>query len=319
MEAIVLPTYSPYHLQKSFSDRGIVAEDIKRAVRISHSPVRASEDESHNFIVGPTLQQVVETLTPLIERADAGEVIEIGNDIETRQGHIACIGIAWTTSDAICIPLMRLASPEGYWTLGEEVIVYKLLHRLLTHPNVKSIGQNFIYDAQYYYRHLLFVPNFGGDTMLTHHTMFSNQEKSLAFLSSIYCEQHVYWKEESKDWQPSLGETQLWIYNCKDCVRTLEIFQNQKKAVEKFTADGWTKLPEILKFQHDLWWAVLESMNRGIRVLETDKAKLSMELMDEIAQREAWRQGYWKADQYSIAPADDQPILHRACPKACEE
>jgi DNA polymerase I-like protein with 3'-5' exonuclease and polymerase domains len=124
--------------------------------------------------------------------------------------------------------------------------------------------------------------------MIAHHTMFSNQPKGLDYLSSIYCEQHIYWKQESKNWDPKLGEEQLWIYNCRDAVKTYEIAFAEMKAVDKFANGGWPELPQILQFQHDLWWAVLETMNRGIRVTEKDKATLAQELIEEIAKREQW-------------------------------
>jgi hypothetical protein len=37
------------------------------------------------------------------------EKLKLSVDIETRGGHIACIGLAWSDTEAICIPLMRTA------------------------------------------------------------------------------------------------------------------------------------------------------------------------------------------------------------------
>ena len=41
----------------------------------------------------------------------------------------------------------------------------------------------------------------------------------------MYCQSHVYWKDEGKNWDPKVGEEQLWTYNCKDCVITYEVDQ----------------------------------------------------------------------------------------------
>lgn len=283
---IVLPTYSPYHVQRSYSDRAVVVEDLKRAKRIAEGQ-RSADVGKEIFITKPTIEQVMEVLNNLISACDAGPTW-VSNDIETRQGHIACIGLAWSEHEAICIPLLQTGSNPHYWQEYEEGIIAHLLYRLLTHKNCWNIGQNFIYDAQYYYRWFHWVPTFKWDTMIAHHTMFSNQPKGLDYLSSIYCEQHIYWKQESKNWDPKLGEEQLWIYNCRDAVKTYEIAFAEMKAVDKFANAGWPELPQILQFQHDLWWAVLETMNRGIRVTEKDKATLAQELIEEIAKREQW-------------------------------
>jgi DNA polymerase I-like protein with 3'-5' exonuclease and polymerase domains len=152
-------------------------------------------------------------ITELTERAASG-LLELSVDIETRGGQTACVGFAWTKHDALCIPLMCVERPEGYWTAEEEHALLLALRRLLTHPNTRVIGQNFLYDAQYFLRHWGFVPNFARDTMLGHHSCFSGLPKGLDYLSSLYCAEHVYWKDESKDWDPKLGEDQLWAYNC---------------------------------------------------------------------------------------------------------
>ncbi|MBF9639206.1 hypothetical protein, partial [Streptococcus pseudopneumoniae] len=74
-------------------------------------------------------------------------------DIETRNGHIDCIGFSWSLEDAICIPLISRGHPEGYWSPDEEAWIVYHLYLLLTHPNVKVRWQNGLYDAQYVHRH----------------------------------------------------------------------------------------------------------------------------------------------------------------------
>ena len=81
--------------------------------------------------------------------------MKLAVDIETRAGHIACVGIAWNERDALCIPLMAVERKDGYWSEQEEAQIAFALYQILTHPNAEVIGQNFSYDAQYFYRHLL--------------------------------------------------------------------------------------------------------------------------------------------------------------------
>jgi len=208
--------------------------------------------------------------------------MKLAVDIETRAGHIACVGVAWNERDALCIPLMCVERPAGYWSEQEEAQIAFALYQILTHPNCEVIGQNFSYDAQYFWRHMHFLPRLKRDTMLTQHTLFSNLQKGLDFLSSMYCEHHLYWKDEGKEWDAKTGEDQLWTYNCKDAVITFEVDTAQQAAVDRM------RLREVHDFQQRLFWPVLESMNRGLRVDTSSRADFAMSLMDEIAKREQW-------------------------------
>lgn len=203
-------------------------------------------------------------------------------DIETRAGHIACLGIAWAKNEALCIPFMCVEVQAGYWMEEQETAVIQALFRVLCHPNAQIVGQNFIYDAQYIYRHWGFVPNFARDTMLGHHVCFPGMQKGLDFLSSMYCQKHVYWKDESKDWDPKIGEEQLWAYNGKDCIITYEVDAAIQRQVDKLG------LREQHDFQMAMWYPVLEAMIRGVRVDLTRRSDFAILLMEEMKKREEW-------------------------------
>lgn len=290
----VIPTYPPSYIYGVWKDRNIAIHDVRKAwTAANHAqPLRPPE---YNFIIEPSFPEAARTLQSLLTRVRSGPA-KLSVDIETRGGHIACLGLAWSATDAICIPQMRAVVQEmpnwqtriHYWREEEETFLTYLLYQLLTHPNCQVIGQNFIYDAQYIYRHFHFIPNFARDTMLAQHSMFSSMQKGLDFLSSMYTDFHVYWKDESKNWDPKLGERQLWIYNCKDCVVTYEIDEAQQSAIDAFTATTWPELREVHDFQQSLFYPVLQTMITGIRTDNERKAELSAELHSAIQSREAW-------------------------------
>jgi DNA polymerase I-like protein with 3'-5' exonuclease and polymerase domains len=203
-------------------------------------------------------------------------------DIETRAQQIACIGFAWSPTEALCIPLMCVERPDGYWSLDDELELMFLLYQLLTHPNIQVIGQNFHYDIQYFQRYLLYAPRVCRDTMLSQHVLFAGMRKSLDFQASLYCERYTYWKEESKDWDPKIGEDQLWQYNCKDACATYEIDTVHCDLIPKMNMQAQQD------FQQLLFWPVLETMNRGIRIDNQRKGSLALELMDQIEARRRW-------------------------------
>jgi DNA polymerase I-like protein with 3'-5' exonuclease and polymerase domains len=128
-------------------------------------------------------------------------------DIETRQHHITCLGIATSASRAICIPFTCEENSEGYWSVDEETQIVFRLYRLLTHPGVGVIGQNWIYDAQHILRWWHFSPRFAFDTMLAQHVLFPGTPKSLDYLASLYCEHYAQWKGDARHlWKNELEE-----------------------------------------------------------------------------------------------------------------
>jgi len=299
----VVPVYHPSMILRQWSWRPIAVHDIKRAATQSKFPELIRPE--YSFVFRPDYSTAETVLKQLLNEADrryrqpTGPGLErigpddprlkLSVDIETRAGHIACIGIAWSKKDALCIPLMCVERPAGYWSEEEELQLHLLMKRLLTHQGVEVVGQNFAYDAQYFERWLLYTPRLVRDTMLAQHSMFSNMQKGLDFLSSMYCEHHEYWKDEGKEWDPKKhDEDQYWQYNCKDAVITFEVDETEQKAIQSLAASGWSKLPEVEAFQQKLFWPVLDTMNAGIRADIKTRSQMAAMLFEEISKREQW-------------------------------
>lgn len=275
----VVPAYHPAAILRQWSWRQIAVHDLRRAAK--ESQTRDIKRPDYNFVIRPDYDTVVSVLSQLYEQV-LQRPGRIAADIETRAGHIACIGLAWSKLEAICIPLMCVERPDGYWPFEHEVQIVHALYKLLTHKNCEVIGQNFLYDAQYFHRWLHFIPNVVRDTMLSQHVLFSNLPKGLDFLSSMYCEQHRYWKDDGKEWDAKTGEDQLWRYNCEDAVRTFEVDEAQQPVITSMN------MRDVHDFQQKLFWPVLKTMNRGVRVNKEKRGEFAMMLQDEIAKREQW-------------------------------
>lgn len=283
----VIPTLPPSILYGQWSQRPIIVHDLKRVKRNSESPEITRPN--YSIVIRPSYSLAVQTLEGLValakQRAASGTKLLIGADIETRAGHIACIAFAWSPSDAITIPLMCQHNPEGYWSEEEEAHLVLLMCDLMRHS--KIIGQNWLYDAQYIYRHWHFLCPDVEDTMIQQHSCFSNMEKGLAFLSSMYLEDHFYWKDDRTNWitgPQGEGEDVYWRYNATDSLRTLAIHGVLEEVVKSL---GMT---EVNAFQQKLAHAVLRTMNRGIRVDADARLALSFFLQEEVAKREQWLQ-----------------------------
>ena len=274
----VIPTYSPAMVVAQWYLRPIVVHDLKRVAKHQLLPKVARPD--YKFQIRPTYLQALNTLHDL-EDLPAGT--PIGSDIETRAGHIACIAFAWSPTEALCVPLMCQHNDEGYWTLEEETNLVLAMIRVLRKHRI--IGQNWNYDAQYIFRHWHFLCPNVSDTMIQHHSCFSNLEKNLAFLSSMYLEDHLYWKDDRTNWDTGPkgeGENVYWNYNCTDAARTLAIHGVLTNVIKSLGMEA------VNAFQQRLAPKVLKSMIRGVRLDKEAQAALSMKIQDEVATREAW-------------------------------
>lgn len=271
----VLPTYHPAAILRQWSLRAIAVHDLRRAAAEEAFP--EIRRPAYDFTVRPDFDKAISTLSML-----QGDHNKIAVDIETRRGHIACIGFAWSKLDAICIPLMCVENPDGYWSEDEEYILVTAMRKLLMDPQKKIIGQNYLYDLQYLIRYwgAYHIPH--SDTMAMQHVCWPGMPKGLDFLSSMYCEFHEYWKDEGKEWDPRyVSEEQLWLYNCKDAVKTYEVEEVLDNLIDK------RGVRQPYEFQmRELYPTTLEMMLRGVLVDKKKKSEWGMELMDYQAKLE---------------------------------
>lgn len=272
----VIPTLTPTSVVKMWEWRPLLMRDLQRAN--DESLFVGQRRPDWKFILRPSFAIVQDTIQKLIRNADI-EVTPLSVDIETRGRMTSCIGLAWTRLDAICIPLMAVGSPgHNFWKEDEELWIMDHLRQLLTHPNVRIIGQNFGYDAQYFAVQAGFLPVVYYDTMLMQHTVFAGMKKSLDFISSMYSDWYVYWKDDGKHWDPSIPEEQHWAYNCEDCVRTFECAEVLDDMLVR------AQLISQYHFLRDMWPHVVRTMLRGVRIDEKEKARIATELLTFIGQ-----------------------------------
>ena len=192
----VIPTIHPAAVLREWSQRAVVLNDLRRVKR--HMTSRTYDNRPDwNFIVRPSFDRAWNVLQSLQDKLDHNtNETWIDFDIETRSGHIACVGLSWSKLDAICIPLMTTSSREGYFSAAEEAQIVWKLYQVLTHKRVKVRWQNGLFDAQYVYRHWHFIPRGAQDTMISQHSVFAALPKSLAFIASMYSDFYVYWKDD---------------------------------------------------------------------------------------------------------------------------
>lgn len=277
-QPVVIPTYHPSAVLRMWDWRSIAVRDLQRASAYLDKP----DDyvyPNYQFAVHPTLPGVTQTLQYLLKELDRGE-LRIACDIETIARNIACVGVAWSRLEALCIPFMDKGGTP-YWNEAEEVHVYGLLKAVLTHKNAYVVGQNFNYDKQHFAKHWGYSPNLKFDTMLAQHTLYTGMPKALDFISSMYCHYHRYWKDELKEYHKMPDDVkQFWTYNCKDCVITYEASEVLETLLDH--ANQRTQF----EFQMTMAQHVFNTMLRGVRINQQRRSEVASDLMVAISERE---------------------------------
>lgn len=253
------------------------------------------DEPTRNFIIAPTIEHIVAWLTDILLEASS-EIVFLSCDIETFAGHISCIGFGTDEDTAMCIPLTCKERPEGYFTDEEEVILWKYIRRILTHPNIRIIGQNFLYDAQYFFFSQFFKPYIYHDTMFMQHLYSPVSELSLVYLSNQYCRYHRYWKEDGKIFDVRVRQEDLWTYNCRDCAITFEACMALIKLISH--AGLQDQLDFIRKEQQE----ILTMMCNGVAIDQEEKAKQQRELLEATDQYEQLLDSLLPEDVYPRPP-----------------
>lgn len=278
----LLPIIHPAAILREWSLRYITVHDLRSRVRMAMDG-RWKNPNPPTLLAPPTFAQCLARLDQWLRQADAGP-LRLAGDIETHRGIITCLGLASSSSFAMTIPFVRKVTHSEYtldswWSPREEAEILVRLLRLLTHPNLLLIGQNFIYDVQYIFHHWGVLPHCAFDTMYAWHICFPGTPKSLDYLASLFCEYYRYWKEDHKEWDltgTDLGT--LLRYNAEDCVRTFECSVSIEKHIDQFNLrPQWT----WMLAKRDL---ALRMMQRGVAVDERLRNKIGFELFEKYTE-----------------------------------
>jgi DNA polymerase I-like protein with 3'-5' exonuclease and polymerase domains/uracil-DNA glycosylase len=294
-----LPTYHPAAaLQGSFAWRYMIRHDLKaRARKILEG--KSWDEPSYDFIIQPSFDTATSYLVQLLRLLDRGPT-EVCLDLETSISRqiISCVGLSYIRGSALCIPLLSSLREDGYWSLEEEFQIVQLLRQILSHPNLRLIGHNLLFDAQFIIDQLWVRPRIYFDTMLGQHTLWPGggdpsdrsssqniaqgiQRKALYNCASLYCDHYYYWKDEGKDFDEVGLRDELtgWKYNCRDIIKTFEVYDEEKQLLKQF------QLEEQFAFQMEIANDfALEMMVNGVKVNRGVKEQTNRELEEALQQ-----------------------------------
>lgn len=215
-----MPTLSPADWMVDYATRFLVQSDIRRCVNGLGTPWPRKH---YAFSVCEPTRDGIDSALALIP----AKCERLSVDIETESGVITSVALAWSHTDAICIPFIKGELEPYFPDAGDEAYAVHRLAKLLR--VIPQIGQNYNYDRQYFAKLWGVAPPCIHDTMVAQHVLLnSSLGKDLATLASMHCSDYIFWKDENKNRVVGAGDDYShWIYNCKDAAYTFEIADSQ--------------------------------------------------------------------------------------------
>lgn len=161
---------------------------------------------------------------------------KVSFDIETMGNETACVGLACNANEGMCINFRT--QTQNRYTLEQEYNLRKRLSELLYQSNVKLVAQNGVFDSYWlWYKDRIRVSPIYMDTLLAHHTLYSQLPHSLGFLTSQYTD-HPFYKDDGKSWRNDGDIDAFWEYNVKDACVTYAVAEKLEKELD---AQGMSK------------------------------------------------------------------------------
>lgn len=277
---LVVPTFHPRFIIENYKMRGVVVEDIKKALKIRKE---GYHEPKFSTRINPTFSDVTAAIMELQQAYAFSFDIEIVGG-----GQIACLGLGWERTGyndrtSICIPFKY--GFNNYWNEFEEWHIWELLKGLFQGDQLK-IGQNLNYDLS------KLLPFIGEpsppwyDLMMAHHLLEAELPHTLAFMTSLYTWPVVnYYKDDPKDeeksWKHTTSSETLWEYNGKDVEVPLMLEPIFTKELKELNMLNFFQGFQMSKMR--VLWRVQQ---RGMLLDEDKRVELLASQMKEIENKQ---------------------------------
>ena len=164
------------------------------------------------------------------------ELERIGFDIEVMNEEISCISIARSPYDVISIPFVK--NNSDYFTIDQEIAVWKAIADLLENPAIIKVGHNVTFDSTFIFIKYGIRSCNLKDTMVASSICYPDFPKGLDFVTSI-CTKEPYYKDDGKKWFKFGGDIYtFWGYNAKDSAVCIESETELNNEVQRQGNDG---------------------------------------------------------------------------------
>ncbi len=206
-----LPSYHPAYCLRDYTATPLLSFDIKKAIAQSATPDLKLLERMK--VIPDTFLEAKALLEGLIH-----DKPKIGTDIEGGVYGMSSISFSPSPHYGFTIPFIRNNS-KHYWTMEEEIELLILVARVLEDPGIEKVLQAGLYDTfVLHYAYLIRIRNVTDDTMLKGWEKYSELEKGLGMLCSLYTDQPFY-----KGDRKSTDDKTFYEYNALDSIITKEV------------------------------------------------------------------------------------------------
>jgi uracil-DNA glycosylase len=201
----LLPTFHPSAVLRNWPLRPTVIADLQKAR--SHRDSTKVNRTKRWLLKYPTFDEIEEWFSRPATRYAID--IESGYALYTKlelkhmtpqmryllASQISMIGFARSKSDSMVISFMDRHKPglNFYQDPEDEIRAWELTGKSLASP-IEKVFQNGVYDVSRLLHFCVRPRNCRHDTMLKHHALFSEMQKSLGYMASIHMDE-IGWKQ----------------------------------------------------------------------------------------------------------------------------
>jgi uracil-DNA glycosylase family 4 len=218
----VLCTYNPAMILREPKTEITFRFDLKKLQRVIDGKFKVPQITTH---INPSYDDAIGWINQMRQGSSP-----VAFDIETMAQETACVGLANSGSEAMCINWRT--NEANRYTLDEERNIRLSLSGLFQDPKVRLVAQNGMFDITWlWFKDRIRVPRVWFDTMLAHHTLYPTLPHNLGFLTTQYTD-HPYYKDEKDDWRDVGDIDAYWQYNGKDCCLTWLVHEREHRELE---------------------------------------------------------------------------------------
>lgn len=220
-KSAIFPILTPTHSWKLPKDKDYLSTTDINKIPLLYNSLLQNIDifAPFNITVGDTYEVSKYELNKILNTLN-NEVTWIAVDIETNLNVIdtICFATSGTTAyvqgfynliedtpllDWLSLPVVDQGKRICLFYKPQEIEITHLCIKILSHPNIRIIGQNWQYDSFWIYDNWKTLCLSSFDTMTAAHCLFNTRAKSLSHLASIYVLNYNNWKDRIREDSPT--------------------------------------------------------------------------------------------------------------------
>lgn len=261
-------TYNPALVMREPKLEAVFRMDLHKLERVRNGTFKKHEITAH---INPTPSQAIE----FMHEMRTGK-LPVAFDIEIMGGETACVGFANNPHEGMCVNFRDERSNR--WSVEDELLVRQNMQQLFIDDEAQFVAQNGMFDITWlWFKDRIKVSRVWFDTMLAHHTLYSQLPHNLGFLTAQYTD-HPYYKDDGKTWREGGNINQYWEYNVKDVCITKQAQQRMENELHQFGQDKFF-FDHVMRLQPHLARMTVG----GLLVDAPYKQKLTEDLTAEVA------------------------------------